>query len=233
VFWSLKDYSLFSDLLEGKHPQELTHTLLADARDRILGKLKEAREERTRPMQKFAKITVDLSSQSGLLRTLKKTGSANFYLPPVRKTTTGKESPFIGFANVRVTNVRAWAHGLQTTANGKGVRLHHLVLTQLGAETLVTRDDEPHTFSHEPVDSIVIYNSSFIGKEEAFAKDIDNVEDGTLTATDGDNVYAHIGPFGKWRIDIIDRKDGNEPISLEHLNKVEIEFSGFNQRLRL
>jgi hypothetical protein len=134
-----------------------------------------------------------------------------------------------GLAQVRLTKIRAWAIGLETGEDEHGDRMHHIVLTHLGRETVVSVRDEAFEFVHEPVDTTVIYNSAFTGSDKAFRKG-SGTEDGTLNDPEGGTVYADIGPFASWRITI--RHKHNDKLRLDTLKDVEIEFHGSNYTLK-
>ena len=229
VFWQLKPLDLFGDLLRGRRPEEVDHALLLRAKGDILKKLEDAWEDLARPPQQFNKITIRLSRLPQVLDTLRKNEAAIFQIEPVRFGMKKSMSPFAGLAQVRLTKIRAWAIGLQTGANDQGNLMHHIVLTHLGRETVVSEWDEALDFVHERVDTTVIYNSAFIGKDKAFQKGA-GTEDGTLNDPEGNTVYADIGPFASWRIAIPD--DLNLDLNLGTLEDVEIEFHGSNYTLK-
>ena len=220
VFWALEPYSLFKDLLEETHPNEIDHTLMLRGKDTILGKLKETRELMAGPLQSFAKIVIHLKDHPGALQTLRSKEMANFYIQPAGTKTSIENSPFAGLADVRITKVRPWAIGLETGETDHKAHLHHLVMTHLGSETVVTPVGEACSFVHEQVDTTVIYDSAAIGKDEAFTQR--GSEDGTLDDPEGKADFSQIGPFGKWRISIL--KKHNIGLKLDTLQDVEIEF---------
>ena len=228
--WALESYSLFANLLvtpDGTFPTELNHLVLKSGRDKIVDKLGTAMELIARPPQPFDRITVviDDVTHPGVLRTLKQKNVARFTIPPAVRGSKVEESPFVGLANVRITKVRPWVIGM-TAAD----QMHHIVLTHLGKETIVTPDNKKHRFTHGPIATTFIYDASAgVGTDDALRKSTGPAEDGTIDDPQGRNEYSQIGPFARWQISI--RKNHHRNLDLSGVSAIHLEFHGLNDTL--
>ena len=93
-------------------------------------------------------VTLTEQSHPEFITSLRDEGSAWFELPTT-------EESFGGMANVRVTRVRAWIHGLKTDNN-----IHVVTITHCGPETIVTTENKPTRFQHDPVTVTFRYDAS-------------------------------------------------------------------------
>jgi hypothetical protein len=179
-------------------------------------------------------------------------------LAPTMAAYTGKKppdasvaNPFNGKADVRLTKVRAWLIGMETTNNR-----HNIIIEHSGREMFRRPDDtgcpEPRQrdagaagddprIIHTPLRIPLIYKADGLmfdrGKGHFVPgkiKDVPGAEDGDLgyslkaqLGLPGSNGYAAIGPFAVWRL--IVRKLDNPGLVLKGLHTVIMDFHGFHQ----
>ena len=244
AFWSLKNFSLFADFLGKKHLHEVNHTILAAGQKEVLKELRDALEGRARPPQESGAKTIHLKKLPEVLEKLKKDGVAKFILPPARKETRADDDKllqqkFHGMADVRLTKLRAWADLEVKEGENRDGKLHHLVLTHLGNETLVTTDNQERKFYHVPVETTIIYlvakmptQESDPGNDAVDRVKYTNVQDGEikdLQELSGKRVFSEIGPFSEWQIEIPDRD--NLGLDRSKLKDVRIDFHCTSQTL--
>lgn len=117
---------------------------------------------------------------------------------------------FRGKYDVRLLAVRFFAVGAETSDD----RLE-VTLTHTGAEVFVDGSNRGARFTHHPVKvtfKYVLSDSTYKGPETT---------DGVISS-DIDDVYARVGPFTRWRIEI--RKENNRDLNLKPVTSAYLEF---------
>ena len=132
-------------------------------------------------------------------------------IPPCFKETPRTESPFSGFADVRLTDVKLYIQGTSVSDNSLQISLQHM-----GSETIVDPMNRAHRYTHNPVNMIFQYDTK-TGKLYSPGTIAKNVE----------GLYALPGPFCLWRIAI--SKISNENLDLKGMTDAWFEFSGFHR----
>jgi hypothetical protein len=132
-------------------------------------------------------------------------------IPPVRSWTTSDDNPFYGLTDVRITGVRVWL----TFADGATYQGDvQIELTHSGPEQIVSPNDELFNFMHEPIHKTFRYN---IGtKKVTTAPSFGSFKQGEK--------YGLVGPFTKWRIQVLASENTNLDIST--VTGVTMQFSG-------
>jgi hypothetical protein len=226
VYWLLQPYDLFKDVLGGRHPSEVDHTVISNCQDAIHGKLKDGEKAIANPPQSFDRFSISLKDLPGVLEILREQNRVNFYVPSAGQEATKDESPFAGLADVRITKVRAWAFGFKAGSNRDRLHQHTIVLHHLGEETIVDKSGNEHNFTHEPVPLTIAYDADKIGDESAFLLNSNRTAmDGTLTDDEGGTTFARISPFAQWSIAILP-EDNYQPFDIVGLKDVRIDFYG-------
>lgn len=164
-----------------------------------------------------------------------------------------QRNPFAGMADVRLTKVRIWLVGKESSLD------HKVVLTHLGREQFRAPNDkcypervdtrqidqdkrQPEYILHEPVSIPFNYNAKGLRyNERTFAFTPGKLFGGVVGAQDGDlgfpksgivdlpaaGKYAPIGPFARWRIEV--PQNLNPALKLSDVHAVVIDFHGFHQ----
>lgn len=132
-------------------------------------------------------------------------------LTPCFKETTRLDSPFSGYADVRLTDVKLYVEGATVADNSLQISLQHM-----GSETIVDPMNVAHRYTHNPVNLEFQYDLK-TGKLFSPATIARNVE----------GTYALPGPFCMWRIAI--SKISNENLDLRGITKSWFEFSGVHR----
>ncbi|EXM08840.1 hypothetical protein ACKRZS_009882 [Fusarium odoratissimum] len=132
-------------------------------------------------------------------------------IPAARKRTPVDESPFAGYADVRLTRVRFYLDGVQTASNKLQVTLLHG-----GTDEMVAPDDLSLKFTHDS-STIKFHYDIITGRIITDG----NVEDAV------DHIYALPGPFTSWRISI--SKKYNQGLDLSNVSSAWFEFSGLSR----
>ena len=107
--------------------------------------------------------------------------------------------------------MRAWVEGAKTSNGRLRVRI-----TQSGREEIVSTDGNVFRFNHDPVSKIFEYDIE--------TKEIKEDANFGIGQNDGkvDKIYAAIGPFSDWQIQIL-AKD-NLGLDLSGATMVTLEF---------
>jgi hypothetical protein len=84
---------------------------------------------------------------------LKKNGVATFPLAPPTEHSTKEQNPFAPYCNVRITRLRVWIPGVNTSDG-----IVHIKLRHKGPEVIRRLDREPVPFVHDDVDRAFEYN---------------------------------------------------------------------------
>jgi hypothetical protein len=234
-----------SNLLGQYSLHQVKHAILVAGQNEVLRKLRDAQESRARSPQQSGAKTIHLKKLPEVLENLKKDGVATFILPPARKETRAGDDKllqekFHGMADVRLTKLRAWADLEVTEGENRDGKLHHLVLTHLGNETLVTTDNQERKFCHVPVETTIIYLAAAMptkeldpGNDAVDRVKHTNVQDGDiqdLQELSDKRVFSEIGPFSEWQIEIPDRD--NLGLDRSKLKDVRIDFHCTSQTLQ-
>jgi hypothetical protein len=224
TFWSLQDFDVFGHLLGESDPGQITHEMIEAGQLEITKRLEAAFESLARPMQKFPtenkrrglKILLNDKTAPDVIADLKDRNVAEFSLEPGKPPA---HAVFAGLANIRITRVRPWVKGMKS--NNK---IHHIIITHMGKESIVRPDGHIMEFSHTPVPTTFLYNAKKgLGKWKSIE------EDGTIVETEGDKTFAQIGPFTRWRIGIYPNHNNN--LDLSGLEEIILEFHGGNHTI--
>ncbi|KAK4221377.1 hypothetical protein QBC38DRAFT_492202 [Podospora fimiseda] len=151
--------------------------------------------------------------QSLLFETSSSEYAIIFGISAVTRNTSADESPFAGYADIRLTRVRFYLEGANTDDNKLLVSITHS-----GSDDIVAPDSTIVKFTHQPL---------------GFKFHYDLTEPQTKIITDGNvkdeigNEYALPGPFTSWRVAI--SKKYNKGLDLEGVQKAWFEFSGVSR----
>ncbi len=218
-FWSLSDEKPVTKILNGKKIPNINIALLKEAQSTILqsyaktvenygmnAQVFPANEEKNGVFWQLAKSDVD---------TLKEEDdgeySVMFQIPTATEDSKKEENVFAGFADVRLTKVRVWIDGIETSDNELS-----LTNTHTGNEKIVSRNDDEFSFRHESKKISFKYNWK---NKEIF-------EDGDIGYKDKEAIYALVGPFTWWHLII--RNNDNKGLDLSNMTGVRLEFCGTN-----
>lgn len=148
------------------------------------------------------------------------TAVTGLQLPSTRVMTLA-ESPFAGYANVRITQVCFRAPNLRFSGE-KSRPLDHLSveIRHEGIECIVDPSDQVHTFEHWPVQMLSVTNPS---NNSAVVRQSVAPENEGLHLNE--KVQAPIGPFAVWRI-VIREKDQGGPLCWEDVKEAYLDFEG-------
>jgi hypothetical protein len=152
----------------------------------------------------------------------KKKRSATVAIAAPRLATPAAESPFSGYADVRITKVRPWVFGARLTSKTPAKHTLRVDLTHTGRETIVSPDDSVTVITHDPV---------YLAFEYALDRPDDPAAiqtDGELFATETHTPGTLVGPFTRWRVAISDRYN-DASLDTSGIDKVVLEFF-FHQR---
>ncbi|KAL3465031.1 hypothetical protein BJX64DRAFT_285898 [Aspergillus heterothallicus] len=142
--------------------------------------------------------------------------------PPSTRITTLAESPFAGFANVRITQVCFRVPNLRI--GGKTSRRLDRLTVEIrheGAESIVDPSDQVHKFEHWPVQMLSITNpeKNSVVVRQSMAPESDGLHL-------NEKVQAPIGPFALWRI-VIREKDQGGSLIWEDVKEAYLDFEGY------
>ena len=227
-FWALKSYDELTKVCKLFDPDSIDHATLSAAMTQIeedcateIEGCKSSLRQAALPdvgadLNEATGIIVTLTKEShpGFIELLKTKGVAQFELPPTHPSFGGK-------ANVRVTRVRAWIHGMKTADN-----LHDVIITHCGPETIITTDKKPIGFEHDRVTVMFRYDASKgLENPRAIFEGHGGTHDGIILEEN----YAPIGPFTTWRLAI--PEDNNKGLDRKGIDKVVMEFHVIAQNL--
>jgi hypothetical protein len=164
-----------------------------------------------------ASLVFDTKSDPKMFTALAATGVATFNV--ARTTSDGTAAPFDAMANVRLTQVRCWAGGLQPDPD----TMRRIDLIHTGRETFVRTDGSAVTLQHDPV---------YLDYQYASASAIDpTAKSFTFTGSDVpmklDDAFGLIGPFTTWNVRVRDTGTWNQITSLR------VEFQAVHQTLKV
>lgn len=219
-FWGLSEQNIIETAYGGKGLPKINVAVLKQAQNAILANYSNAIESfganalkfPSQPTGEGVVVTIDDELR---LDFLKRFNILHINLDPVRAATSKTESPFAGFANIRLLKVRVWLEGVTTSDNTVQVNITHG-----GKEKIVSANDTLFSFEHEPRAALFKYNNQ--------SNEIQ--EDGDIgwaqSSNDDDTVYAMLGPFADWTVEIKD--NCNLDLDLSGLTSVRLEFHGTN-----
>jgi hypothetical protein len=229
MFWALQPSDEFAKVCKLSDPDSIDYDTLSSARAQILRDCTNEIQKvqaTLRPDAFPAKeadlkvatgitVSMDRTSHPDVIASLRKKGVAEFEIPVA--TQESKDNSFAGLANVRLSRVRAWIHGLRARTD-----LHFVSITHCGGlETIVTPGNKRIKFVHDPVSVPFRYDAS-VGVENPRA--IFEGKGGSMDGVVLENNYAPIGPFGRWRIAILEKN--NAGLDRTKIEKVVMEFHG-------
>lgn len=197
------------------------YSALVTARDNILFRYGQAVEHFGSDHSAFGlngiePIIVNLTQ--GQLLTLtgpeRTTFAVSFRLKEVYRTTTREESPFSGWADVRLARARLFLEGAKTKDGILSVRLQHM-----GSEKIVDRENVMHEYHHDAIDLNFAYDlqSGKVHSDGVIAEEGMNEE----------SLYAMPGPFCLWRVSV--PTISNMGLDLSGVSKGWLEFSGYHR----
>ncbi|QDG52928.1 hypothetical protein FIV42_19930 [Persicimonas caeni] len=215
-FWALSEHDLLEESFAGYLPPQINAAILRGAQTKLLGELERAVETLRRPPQHFPppsnpQGSVELSLSDEQVDALRQDGAVIFQLEPVYPWTPRSESPFAGWANIRLDKARVWLPGA-STADG----VFNIDITQMGTEELVDPNGASYEFTHDPIHISFRYRD---GETPQI------MEDGDI-GTGSQRRFAPVGPFAWWRIEVNDTY--NSELNLENLEGITLEFWGTN-----
>ena len=132
-------------------------------------------------------------------------------IPPCFKESPRMDTPFSGYADVRLTDVKFYIEGAIVADNSLLISLQHM-----GTEAIVDPMNVAHRYTHNPINLEFQYDLK-TGKLFSPATIARNVE----------GAYALPGPFSMWRIAI--SRVSNVDLDLKGMTKAWFEFSGFHR----
>lgn len=215
-FWALSNRDPVQQTFASVAPPDIDTAMLRAVQVTLLGDLADALQALQRAPQSFPPEDssgpgIVLALDPEQVDTLRTEGLLLFQIEPVRPDTTKDESPFAGWANIRLRRVRAWLDGA-TTSDGEIM----VDITHLGGEQVVDTSGTTFTFSHDPID---------IGFKYRLDGTLPPLEDGDIASRD-DNRFAPVGPFAWWQIAV--NPAYNKDLDLSGLTGVRLEFFGSN-----
>ena len=211
-FWSLSSVDEIKQALQNKPPSLLDTATLSSIRTRLLKSYASAVEKFGKEPQQFSGIKYPLSPAEKRRWTNHPQNKTIIKIPPTFRATTAEQSPFYGKCNVRLHTVRFFAKGL--TTNAKTVLV---MLTHLGEDTIVDRNDQAHVWVHEQIKLQFQYQLS----DMAF--DVPGGVDGRIGEKTQDK-YALVGPFASWLIEV--NPSYNTGVNIKGVTDAWLEFGG-------
>lgn len=214
-FWSLTTVHAIQQVLGELPLSGVTHAVATQLKSNLLTEFSKAIENYGLDAQIFpahgSSFGETIKLTDNQIQALKYSNGVILNIPPIFKETPKKPSvsPFVGWANVRLTKVRVWVNGAKTDDNELQVSIRHF-----GKETIVNQSNAEFKFEHDPVEIGFKYNLS--------TNSI--IEDGDISQED--KTYASIGPFATWRIFI--NPNENDKLDLSAVTAVNFEFWGTN-----
>lgn len=215
-FWALSDNRFLIAEAYGKTPLPLLgHAALAQAQETILNSYKQAVEAFGGDLNPFPEndsiqgIIVELSKLQ--VSTLAQLGQLIVNVPVPTSEDSIQTNPFYGIANVRLLIVRVWIEGSITSDDELLIDITHT-----GKETITRTDGVPFSFSHDPRYAQFKYNT----------KTQQVIWDGHIgwVDTQTNNIYALLGPFTSWQIQV--RSKSNHDLDLSKVTSIKMEFRG-------
>lgn len=211
--WSLNDENIIADMYK-KSPPELNCSFLNDCQSGFIKAYRRAVEEFGRNASVFpaeaGQKGIELELTPLQVKSLKHNNTVLVAINPATFQSKKSETPFYGYYNIRIDNVRVWVDGAQTRDNALHVNIQHT-----GAEQYVNADNKLLAFRHNPVTASFQYNTR--------TKEI--YREGDMGWRDEDaKKYALIGPFTTWRISL--KCENNLDLKLSQVSGVVMEFHG-------
>lgn len=229
-FWLLKEHDVFGDVLGCKGPADVTHLQLQAGRNEVLHNRIEDLEKSIGDLQERRDpivVTFDVNRRiRSELRKDRGTDEAGnerahhweFDLDPPMDDSRIDDSPFEGWTNVRLVEVRCWLVCLESPF---AIKVH---LTQMGDEQIVSPNGEVLAVEHDPVEKVFEYVASqpSENKIETRACYWAPTVPGELPT------HTPIGPFATWRIglrpqDLAQDVDWN--MLTDRLTQIRLEFT--------
>ena len=208
-FWAINDEDILGPALGERTPPKIDYNALNNGFVSLREKYVDAVEDFGTDPDSFDSILLSLTAEQ--VSTLTLCRSVMVSIPPVRSWTTSDDNPFYGLTDVRITGVRVWL----TFADGATYQGDvQIELTHSGPEQIVSPNDELFNFMHEPIHKTFRYN---IGtKKVTTAPSFGSFKQGEK--------YGLVGPFTKWRIQVLASENTNLDIST--VTGVTMQFSG-------
>jgi hypothetical protein len=243
-FWTLQPDNELASVLKLGSPNEINFQLLSG----VVEALYQKRTEQiwtslSKTVQDFPPKEADYKgtgicvvansrTHRQAIADLKKNGVASFTIAAPTQNSTVSENPFSLHANVRISRVRIWVMGVNTTDRMCRVRARHK-----GYEVVRAVNKALVPFSHEPVDLVFVYDWTKV-LWNMQGEYVENPEPALLHAsTDGDLTYKGdyagsrylplIGPFAEWEITVSDKD--NKGLDRSKITAICFDFHGFSQ----
>ncbi|KAK4194356.1 hypothetical protein QBC40DRAFT_319967 [Triangularia verruculosa] len=195
-FTALTVASPLSASLQGGPPSAMRHADLVRASSGILKAYIDAMDAWGRGPQDFHGVAWPLDeAEWEAVRTAQ---GAFVTIPPATSGLSEAQHPFAGKSNVRVTAVRLFVTGGARTASG----FLSAKLTHSGAETIVDAADRQFQFYHNPITREFRYRIAAGEFEPAVDGTVDGDISGGGVTTDPKDLYALVGPYTTWSIDL-------------------------------
>jgi hypothetical protein len=212
-FWALSDTDLIASTFGNDEPPGINAAALAAAQIHILGIYESAVEAFGHGAQSFPAdplgTGVVFALNSMQIAVLASQYQLLLDVPPALIDTTSEESPFAGFANVRLTKVRLWLPGAKVSGNSL-----HITLTHSGSEQIVDSTGVVRSFVHDPITLAFVYDTS--------TNTISQDGDIATMPVGGSQTYALFGPFTYWQIGVDPAL--NSGVDLSGVTRAWLEF---------
>lgn len=180
------------------------------------------------PDTRGTRIVFTHDTHPKFIEALRSKRTATIAIAAPRKDTPPSESPFSGYADIRITMVRPWVFGARLTSKNPAKSTIRVDLTHTGHETIMSPDDTVTVVTHDPVDVPAFeYPPDKADDPAAIRSDCELFDMDTPAPTPPPG--SLIGPFTRWRVSISD--EYNDPsLDLSQVDKVVFEFFGHQRK---
>ncbi|KAE8153213.1 hypothetical protein BDV25DRAFT_169347 [Aspergillus avenaceus] len=213
-FLSLDGDNIIGDTLRGIPSSALDHGLLNQIQGTLEVRRQDYLEAVGQPAQEMLNVRLALDDEK--VEFITSTDSHDDLT--LRNLEVKMDDPiFRGMYDVRLSAVRFYVfYGKNATSTDPSPLILQAGITHTGTETILNNLETAVEFTHHPL--TVLFKYIMPGSE---TDPVTVLTDGTI-ALQNDDVYAKVGPFTNWKIDVL--REDNEDVDFSQVDKAYLEF---------